>query len=573
VLDKNICPAIVTGVERLSAWADLLDQINVFPVADSDTGRNLVISLSPLRRLNENPERMIQKILYSACGNSGNIAAHFFSGFLTLNSSGDLFNAAKLGKEYAWKAIANPRPGTMLNVFDALADLLPSDSSLDRKELSIIINHLAETVWNTSELIPEIKEAGVVDSGALGMFIFFEGFFNGLMENEPRFVPLTERFKSKLTVSDSFKSKQAMGFCVDLVIKADKNGKKLTNQLAGYGESMVASMDNDFVKIHIHTRNKDGLRNKVGSIGRIVDWSEEDMGKQVENFGTPIIRRPVHIMTDAAGSLTRNDSKRLQITLLDSYILTGKNCCPETLMDASRVYLSLRNGKKVTTSQASVFERHQHYQSVLSRYDRVLYLCTGSVYTGNFDAARAWKQANDPHDRFTIIDTGAASGRLAAMVLAVAKYAENTGDPQRVIDYARSAVENAHEYIFLDRLQYLAAGGRLSKSSAFFGDMLHVKPVITPQAKGAKIVGTAGNAKAQIRFALEKLSRFYKKNDFLFIMVEYSDNCQWVEDNVKTKIRQNYPLTKIMLQPLSLTSGVHMGPGTWAVAFMTENKK
>ncbi len=422
-------------------------------------------------------------------------------------------------------------------------------------------------------MIPELKEAGVVDSGALGMFIFFEGFFNGLIENEPRFVPVTERFKSKLTVSDSFKSKQAMGFCVDLVIGTDKNGKKLTNQLAGYGESMVASTDNDFVKIHIHTRNKDGLRNKAGSIGRIVDWSEQDLGKQVESFGPPIIPRPVHIMTDAAGSLTRNDSKRLQITLLDSYILTGKNYCPETLMDASRVYLSLRNGEKVTTSQASVFERHQHYQSVLSRYDRVLYLCTGSIYTGNFDAARTWKQANDPHDRFTIIDTGAASGRLAAIVLATAKYAENTGDPQRVIDYARSAVENAHEYIFLDRLQYLAAGGRLSKSSAFLGDMFHVKPIITPHAKGAKKVGTAGNAKAQIRFALEKLSRFYKKNDFLFIMVEYSDNRQWVEDNVKTKIQLIYPLTEIILQPLSLTSGVHMGPGTWAVAFMTENKK
>jgi uncharacterized protein len=570
VLDKNICPAIVTGVERLSAWADLLDQINVFPVADSDTGQNLVISLSPLRRLNENPEGMIQKILYSACGNSGNIAAHFFSGFLTLNSFEDLFDAAKLGKKCAWKAIANPRPGTMLNVFDALADLFPSGSSLNHKELFKIIDHLAETVWNTSEMIPELKEAGVVDSGALGMFIFFEGFFNGLMKNEPRFIPVTERFKSKLTVSDSFKSKQVKGFCVDLVIEADKNGKKMTNQLAGYGESMVAYMDHDFVKIHVHTRNKDGLRRKVGSIGRIVDWSEEDMGKQVESFGPPIIRRPVHIMTDAAGSLTRNDSKRLQITLLDSYILTGKNCCPETLMDASRVYLSLRNGEKVTTSQASVFERHQHYQSALSRYGRVLYLCTGSVYTGNYVAAQAWKKANDPDDRFTVIDTGAASGRLAAMVFAVARYAEYTGDHQRVIDYARSAVENAHEYIFLDRLQYLAAGGRLSKSSAFLGDMLHVKPIITPQATGAKKVGTAGNAKAQIRFALEKLSRFYKKNKILFIIVEYSDNRQWVENNVKTKIQLNYPSAEILLQPLSLTSGVHMGPGTWGMAFMTE---
>ncbi len=573
MLDRNICPALVSGFERLSAWADLLDQINVFPVADSDTGRNLVISLSPLRRLSDNPEKMIQKILFSACGNSGNIAAHFFSGFLTLQSPGDLFYAAKLGKEYAWKSIANPKSGTILNVFDVLADFSPSDFSLDQKQLFKIIDQLADTVWNTAEMIPELKAAGVVDSGALGMFIFFEGFFNGLMENQHRFIPVTERFKSKLTVSDTFKSKQAMGYCVDMVIVPDKNGRKMVNQLADYGENMVASKDNDFVKIHIHTRNKDGLKNMVGSIGRLVDWSEEDIGQQVESFGLLKIERPVHIMTDASGSLTRNDSKDFQITLLDSYIMTGKKCCPETLMDASGIYSALKNGEKVTTSQASVFERHQHYRSVLSRYDRVLYLCTGSVYTGNYDAARAWKKANDPDDRFTVIDTGAASGRLAAMVLATARYAENSGDHQSVIDYARSAVENAHEYIFLDRLQYLAAGGRLSKSSAFIGDMLHVKPIISPQATGAKKVGTAGNAKAQIRFAMEKLSRFYEKKKFLFIIVEYSDNRQWVEDCVKRKIQHIYPLTEIILQPLSLTSGVHMGPGTWAVAFMTENKK
>jgi uncharacterized protein len=573
VLDRNICPAFVSGVERLSAWSDLLDQINVFPVADSDTGRNLVVSLSPLRRLDENPKKTIQQLLISACGNSGNIAAHYFSGFLTLNSPKDLFNAAKLGKESAWKAIGNPRPGTMLNVFDVLPDLLSSDSRFDQDRIIKILDHLAETVWDTSEMIPELKEAGVVDSGALGMFIFFEGFFHGLMQKKTRFVPVTERFKNKLSVSDSFNSKQALGYCIDMVIDPDINSKEMVSQIGGYGDSMVAAEDKDFVKIHIHACNKDDLRNKVGSIGRIVDWSEEDIGKQVEGFDLQKIQRPIHIMTDAAGSLTRQDSKRLQITLLDSYVLINKNCYPETLMDASQVYLSLRKGQKVTTSQASVFERHQNYQSALSRYDRVLYLCTGSVYTGNYVAAEAWKKANDQEDRFTVIDTGAASGRLAVMALAVARYAENTDDPQTVIDYARSAVDNSHEYVFIDCLKYLAAGGRLSKSSAFFGDLFHVKPIVTPQASGAKKVGTTRDTKGQIRFAMEKLSWFDEKKVISFIMLEYSDNRQWVEDNVKIKIHQKYPLTEIILQPLSLTSGVHMGPGTWAVAFITEKSE
>ena len=569
-MERNICQAFISGIERLSAWADLLDQINVFPVADSDTGRNLVISLSPLRRVNENTETTIQQLLFCACGNSGNIAAHYLSGFLTLKSLKDLYRAAILGKENAWKAIGNPRAGTMLNVFDALPDLLLSPSLLDHERIVKIIDQLTETVRDTSGMIPELEEAGVVDSGALGMFIFFEGFFHRLVENESFLIPVTERFKNRLTVSDSFKGKHTTGYCIDMVIEPETEGSKIVSQMACYGESLVSSQDRGFIKIHIHSPNKDDLRKKAISLGRVVEWSEENIENRADSYGAEKIHRPVHIMTDAAGSLSRKDSKRLQITLLDSYILTGKNCFPETVMDAHGLYMALRKGEKVTTSQASLFERHENYQSALSRYGRVLYLCTGSVFTGNYETAAAWKSAHDPDDRFTIIDTGAASGRLAAMVIAVARYAESADNPEAVIDYARLAVKNSHEFIFLDCLKYLAAGGRLSKSSAFFGDILHVKPVITPQAEGAKKIGTVRDSKGQIRFAMKKLSHFNEKNGISFILLEYSDNRQWVEENVKIKIRQRYPSTEIILQPLSLTSGVHMGPGTWAVAFMTE---
>ena len=79
----DIKDAFVLGVERVAAWSDVLDDINVFPVADGDTGRNLIISLTPLRYLEKDQGNIIHKLLLSARGNSGNIAARFFSGFLT----------------------------------------------------------------------------------------------------------------------------------------------------------------------------------------------------------------------------------------------------------------------------------------------------------------------------------------------------------------------------------------------------------------------------------------------------------------------------------------------------------
>src|SRR5512133_3057559 len=93
--------ALIAGYERVAAWADLLDAINVFPVADGDTGRNLVVSLSPLRLAGSGEGRIGEEMLLAARGNSGNIAARFFSPLLEARSPGDLAAAVRLGRDRA----------------------------------------------------------------------------------------------------------------------------------------------------------------------------------------------------------------------------------------------------------------------------------------------------------------------------------------------------------------------------------------------------------------------------------------------------------------------------------------
>jgi DegV family protein with EDD domain len=231
----------------------------------------------------------------------------------------------------------------------------------------------------------------------------------------------------------------------------------------------------------------------------------------------------------------------------------------------------MRNGEKVSTSQASTFERHQYYQSVLHQYGKVIYLCVGSVYTGNYEIAMKWKEENDPDNSLVVIDTGTASGRLGSIVIATAKFSTKTDDPGAVIAFANRAVQKCEEYVFLDKLKYLAAGGRLSKTSAFFGDLLKKKPVISPLPEGAAKAGILQNSEEQLAFALEKLDKSISKGSSPFIMLEYSDNQEWVQDVATNEIQNHYPSAEIMLQPLSLTSGAHMGPGTWAIAFLPED--
>ncbi len=563
--------AFISGGERVAAWSDVLDDINVFPVADGDTGRNLIISLTPLRQLNKDTENTINRLLISARGNSGNIASRFFSGFLLADSFETLPGAAKLGRDRAWQAVHNPVTGTMLTVFDALAEFLKKNNIENKKEYVVkIINHLEKATLSTNKLLPKLKQAGVVDSGALGIFIYLDGFFNSLIGRNNEFRPINEIFKDFLKISSSFNEEIEAGYCVDTVVRFDDNTRENISKLSECGSSVVVIEHKDYLKVHLHTDNREDAKRKIESIGKVLNWSEDNIDNQIKEFKRKNTQKLIHIMTDAAGSVTREDSQNLGFTLLDSYITAGDKSLPETHFPRLELYKSMRDGLKVSTSQASTFERHQYYQRILAQYQKVLYLCVGSVFTGNYEVVMNWKERNDPDDRLMVIDTTAASGRLGIAVIATARYSNKANDLDSVIEFAKGAINLCEEYIFLDRLKYLAAGGRLSKTNAFFGDAFNVKPIVCPTAEGAKKVGAVRNQEGQLKFALDKIEKSLNKDSAPLIMLEYTDNRSWVNDVVGKKIKKLLPSSEIILQPLSLTTGVHTGPGTWAMAFLPE---
>jgi DegV family protein with EDD domain len=563
--------AFISGVERVAAWSDILDEINVFPVADGDTGRNLMISMTPLRQLNKDPENTINRLLLSARGNSGNIAAQFFSGFLKADSFADLPDAVESGRGRAWQAVHKPVAGTMLTVFDELAEFLKKDNIEDKNEyVSQVITHLEKATLSTNKLLPKLNQAGVVDSGALGMYIFLESFFNSLIGRQENIMPITKKFKGFLEISSSFQEETKAGYCVDTTVRFDDTKQGNIISLSEWGESVVVIKHEDYIKVHLHTDNMVEARKKIESIGDVVNWTDDNMDHQIKKFKRQSKHKTIHIMTDAAGSVTREDSNNLGFTLLDSYIIAGDKSLPETHFPPSELYKSMRDGVKVSTSQASVFERHQYYQRLLAQYKEVLYICVGSVYTGNYDIVMEWKKKNDPDNRLTVIDTGVPSGRLGVIVIATARYAMKSDDSDSVIRYAKRAVDLCDEYIFLDRLKYLAAGGRLSKTNAVFGDMFKVKPIVRPTSDGVKKVAAVRNRDGQLKFALEKIKKILSPDSSPLIMLQYTDNRSWVDNIVKEEIIKLLPLGEIILQPLSLTTSVHTGPGTWALAFLPE---
>ena len=423
----------------------------------------------------------------------------------------------------------------------------------------------------TAQQLPELEEAGVVDSGALGMFVFFDGFFQNFIEKKAGISPVMDLFAGKLHIKSSFQPQATGEYCVEAVLATDGLQSGLSGKLSSLGDSAVIMEGNSGVKLHLHTRNPELLRKELSSMGEVVSWSDEVMDPMTRVAENESFRKnSIRIMSDAAGSIPLALARNHGIILLDSYILAADQAKPESLFSSEKLYSLMKQGGHVTTAQASSHERHRHYHAACEQYEKVLYLCTGSVFTGNFSTVMAWKKENDPDGQMAAIDTGAASGRLAVIALLTARLAAQGATVETVIAYAKELTSQVEEYVFIHELKYLVAGGRVSRAKGFFADLLHMKPVISPGVEGVRKVGVARNRDGQLDFALAKLKKYEQSGPGFFVLLQYSDNKEWLAETVEPVIHRQLPDAEVLLVPLSLTSGVHMGPGTWSIAFQKE---
>jgi DegV family protein with EDD domain len=571
MISENLFNCLLAGYERLAAWSDVVDRINVFPVPDGDTGRNMVMCMLPLLDGNRERKELVRQLMISARGNSGNIAANFLSGFIGGMKEKDLSSAAKEGCAKAWQAIHAPQTGTMLSVMDSLSQVLEQKSLEEiRRDPDYLVNRLEDTVRTSVDLLPALQEAGVVDAGALGMFLFLEGFFQSLADRKGQYRSINESFPGLLSVSYGGERRLAVGYCVDTVLEMNGADESVALRLAEIADEAVVSAADGYLKLHLHTTDTAGLRKELASMGELVAWEEDDLAEQSNKFRLVAPRQALAIITDAAGSLTPLEAAQNGIILLNSYINIGGRSLPETYVKPEKLYVEMRKGTKVSTSQASLLERHQAYEKTLDIHGRVLYLCVGSAYTGNFQVAEQWKNDSSSGDDFMVMDTGAASGRLGLMALMASRFSSQADTPEQVADYAGWAMEQCREYIFLDNLKYLAAGGRVPKAKAWIGDFLGMKPVVTTTKDGVQKVGVTRKIEEQLEFALDCMKKELVGDQGVVIMLQYTDNLEWLEQVAQPTISREYPNAEILIRPLSLTTGAHCGPGTWAVAYLPQ---
>ena len=206
---------------------------------------------------------------------------------------------------------------------------------------------LEKAVHETYEQLPQLKKAGVVDAGALGIYIFFEGFFYTLAGIPDDCRPVTETFKNRLQILPSFQENTESGYCVDFVVKAPNYSPDELKIITSTQEEVIIIPEGDFYKIHLHTQDKEDIRSQIAGLGNVVNWEDDNLASQIEEFMHSRDGQTLHIMTDAAGSVTNQDAKKYGFTLLNSYMTIGEKCLPETYFHPEELYSAMSKGVKV----------------------------------------------------------------------------------------------------------------------------------------------------------------------------------------------------------------------------------
>lgn len=294
--------AFLAGAKGLEANKEWINALNVFPVPDGDTGTNMTMTiLSAAKEVAaiENPtmESLARAIssgsLRGARGNSGVILSQLFRGFtkeiktVDVITTSVLSNAFNRATETAYKAVMKPKEGTILTVAKGIADKAAelSPEIEDIIEFAEKVLEYGEHVLSqTPEMLPVLKEAGVVDSGGQGLIQVIKGCIEGLkgkvVDIDAAVTPLASNKSSKASNAGVGSTKEAdirFGYCTEFIINAEKTAdeqteQELKNYLSSIGDSLVVVADDDIVKIHVHT-NDPGLAIQkaltYGSLSRI----------------------------------------------------------------------------------------------------------------------------------------------------------------------------------------------------------------------------------------------------------------------------------------------------------------
>ena len=290
-----------SGAANLSNHHAEIDALNVFPVPDGDTGTNMSMTFTSGVKdalavcSDEIPviaKALSKGLLMGARGNSGVITSQIFRGLYQAIDKKETLNAADLaaafskGSEVAYKAVMKPVEGTILTVIresSYYAEHLVNPEEMEVEEwFKAFIEYAKESLNTTPDLLPVLKEVGVVDSGGAGLIVILEGMYSALLGN----VIEARETDSAASAAAMDVENEEFGYCTEFILRLNDHGMraftedKLKRKLSQIGESIVVVQDEELVKVHVHTLTPGEALNLAQRYGEFVKLKIENMQEQ-----------------------------------------------------------------------------------------------------------------------------------------------------------------------------------------------------------------------------------------------------------------------------------------------------
>lgn len=577
--------ALSAGIAHLFQRREYLNRINVFPVPDGDTGTNMAFTFKTILeaasagrpdRVDALMARIADAALDGARGNSGAIMAQYLHGFSEaiagrrLLTADGFARASQAGAAAAWKAMSSPVPGTLPTVLEDFSSELAERVAKGVDDIRALVRFGLErarrSLAATPELLPVLKQAGVVDAGAQGFVDLLEGI-NAYIELG-RVDRLPEGFAESMPAGTGELTVGEHRYCTECVIEGNALDRDAIMQrlTALDASSLVVAGGGRRVRVHIHVNQPAEVFLACEAFGAIVQQKADDMQRQHGLLNQP---GGVGIAVDSGADIPPSEIERLAIHVVPVRLSFGdREYLDRVSLSAPEFYALLENASEAPlTSQPPPQDFTRVYTLLTSHGYDVISVGLSQKLSGT-TAAALQAAARQPPGRVRVFDSFSASagqGLLAMIAAEAAKLGMTAGEVEALLLEMRP---RTRVVAVADDLAWAVRGGRVPGWVKWLTGFLHINPVLTASRDGRLTLGgfhagRGARPEALARSALRRMDaeRMYR------VLIAHANHAEGAAELRRLILQQHGRVHSCHVTDAGPALGVHLGPGGLIVGF------
>ena len=591
--------ALTAGCHWAQQQRGELNRINVFPVPDGDTGTNLYLTVQAIAdHLEQSTERSVgmvaqeaaQAAVLGARGNCGMMLSHFLLGFArniegrSRIGASDFGGALEAGVQSLSEALEAPVEGTILTV---MRDTARAVSGAQIDDIAPLAEHMLDrardSLERTPELLPVLSAAGVVDAGAMGFVSLLEGAVM-FLRGEPLSTENGEDFTAGPPVVASIEYPDRVEryrFCTEALVRGNDlpDQAEVRGGLCDRGDSMIVIRSDDVLKVHIHTDEPEEVFSYLKGLGDLVTHKAEDMGAQYDaverasGSHLALARRPVGVLTDSAADLSEEIIRAHGIQVVPMMLVDGDDVYRDGVdMTGERFHKILASQERLpTTSQPSPASFLEGFKRAAADAEQVVAVVLSSGLSGTYASAEA-AAAQDSDLPIHLADSRGASLLQGLLVLKATELAEMATPADEIVKELARIRDQSGIMFTIETFDRLLASGRVSRSKAFFGTLLNVKPILAIDREGKVVPRGTAIGRRRVTLALldamaEDMGRVPETVRFGIVHVGLPE----IISEVRELLVARYGEVEILSAPITPVIATHVGIGAWGLAYMVED--